>query len=1120
MNFYPFTKRAPQSRRRSLNKLFKVMKLTALFLTIAILQVSAKVRAQKVTLNEKDASLDKIFKDIRAQTGYDFFIDADLVKKAGPVSITVKEAELSDVLNIVIQAPLVYVTDNNTVVVKQQKPTLLDQLKAALTPSLDVRGKVVDENGLPMVGVTITTKDQTLTTNTNNNGYFFLQHVNENAVLVISYVGYLTKEVNANADLRVINMEISNSKLDEVQVIAYGQTSQRLNTGDVTVVDAKAIEQQPVTNPLLALEGRVPGLLITQDNGIPGSGVTISIRGQNSIQSGNDPLYIIDGVAYPSQLLPGIGGILGRSTSSGVGSSNPVGNYGSPLSYINPSDIESISVLKDADATSIYGTRGANGVILITTKKGKAGTTKVDLTVQSGYGEVTRHADLLNTQQYLDMRNEAFRNDGTSPSLLNGDYDLLLWDTTRNTNWQKVLLGNTAHYTDAEANISGGNELTQFLIGGGYNRQTTVFPGDFADQKASLHFNINNTSANKRFTISLTASYILDDDELPEGDPTYAAYTLAPDAPALYNPDGSINWAPTSSGTSSFYANPIAEDLDTYQKKTNNLVANSVLSYVLFPGLVFRSSFGYTNLSSTENALSPNDAQPPEYRAESPSYSTNYVGDQHSWIAEPQLNYKKSIGKGTMDVLLGSTFEQNNTQGQQTYATGYTSNLQLGDLAAAAQTYIFNYIESEYKYNAIFGRINYNWNDEYLVDLTARRDGSSRFGADNEFHDFAAAGLGWIFTKEAFFTDNLPFLNYGKLRASYGTTGNDQIGDYEYYSTYSSVNGGVPYQGTGGMKPTSLSNPNLQWELTRKLEFGLETGFLDDRILLTASYSRNRTSNQLVPYNLPIITGYNSVELNFPATVQNTSWEIALNTVNIKTKDFNWSSNFNFTAPQNKLVAFPNIATSDYSYLKIGQPLNIQELFHFEGVDPATGKYIYASATDKFNPAYAEKTTLVDISPKFYGGFGNTISYKNFSLDFLFAFTKQLGLNSLFGGAIPGNANANQFAYVLNRWQKPGDVAAFQAFTTSGNNAQGYYDAYDSDAAYTDASYIRLKNLSLSWHINPAWVKAMHLQSLRVFLQGQNLLTITSYKGVDPETPGNYSLPPLRVLTTGIQVGL
>jgi TonB-linked SusC/RagA family outer membrane protein len=1095
-------------------KFLLIMRLTTVILFITFMQVSAAGFAQQVTLNEHNASLESVLKKIRQQTGYDMIFDRQLVLKANPITVNVQDVSVEVALAKVVDGQVLdFTVADKTITIKQKERTLLDKIKAVLTPAIDVRGQVVDEQNNPMPGVTIKTKDESRLVITDKNGNFFLSSVDEKAIMVISSVGYITREIAANADLKLVRMELSNSRLDEIQVIAYGQTSQRLNTGDVSTVSAKEIAQQPVDNPLLALEGRVPGLFISQANGLPGGAVNVQIRGQNSIQSGNDPLYVIDGVPYVSQLLPGQGYILGSS------------NYeapGNPLSYLNPADIETISVLKDAGATSIYGSRGANGVILITTKKGKAGQTKVDVNVQNGYGEVTRKLQLLNTPEYLEMRNEALKNDNIAPSLANGDYDLLQWDTTRYTDWQKVLLGNTAHYTDAQATISGGSETTQFLIGAGYHRQTVVFPGDFADQKGSMHFSLNNTSTNKKFNVLLTGSYVYGNNQLPDIDLTSVALSLAPDAPPLINPDGSINWAPNSAGTSTIL-NPLARELNTYQNKTNNLVANMVVSYTIIPGLNIKSSFGYTNMQTTEFALFPLSSVAPEYRAISQNGATYVNNNINSWIIEPQASYEKAIGKGKLNLLIGSTIEQNNSNGQQVNGGGYTSDQLLGDIESAATLVAAGSVASVYKYNALFGRVDYNWDDEYLIDLTERRDGSSRFGPANEFHDFEAAALGWIFTKIPALEKQLPFLSYGKLRMSYGTTGNDQIGDYQYLSLYSAVYaGGGSYQGTEGLAPNRLSNPDLQWELTRKFEAGLEMGFLKDRILFTASYSRNRSSNQLLGYSLPEITGFEQVTENFPATVQNTSLEFTLNTTNIKSSEFMWKSNINLTVPRNKLIAFPNLATSSYSdYLIIGQPVTVQKVFHYEGVDPATGQYKFASTTNPFNPDYAQDQTVLESTlPSFYGGFQNSISYGDVTLDFLFQFVKQIGSNSLYSGNIPGTFDANQPVAVLNRWQKPGDIAEFQRFNSDYSIATGYYDKGSSDAAFSDASYIRLKNVSLSWNLKKSWITAIHVQNIRLFLQAQNLLTFTKYQGLDPETLTNNSLPPLRVITTGLQVGL
>jgi TonB-linked SusC/RagA family outer membrane protein len=1108
-------------------KMLLIMKITALFVLAGCLGASAGSMGQ-ITLSEKSTPLARVLKEIKQQSGYSLFYDEALVQREGkPVDVRVHNLSLEEALDAVFSHQvLTYELTGTTILVKQKDPvrTPAPSLRYGDFPLSDtlrsVQGNITNENGEPLQGATVTVKATNTATETNSNGQFSIGNVRLGTVLVISFTGYATTEVKIRMESQGylhIRMPVSTNVLDEVQVVAYGTTSRRYNTGNVTTVEAKDIEMQPVDNPLLALEGRVPGLFITQAAGVPGSGVTTLIRGQNSISSGNDPLYIIDGVPYPSLLLNNQGFVLG---SSGNGITGVQSMFGNPLSSINPSDIESISVLKDASATAIYGSRGANGVILITTKKGKAGQTKVDVNVQSGFGHVAHFADLLNTRQYLEMREEALKNDGITPSLANGDYDLLLWDTTRYTNWQKALIGNTSSFTNAQASVSGGTANTQFLIGGDYNRQTTVFPGNSADQKGSIHFNINNTPFNKKFNIALTGSYMVQDNRLPYADFTSTALALAPDAPSLYNPDGTLNWAPNSTGTSTF-SNPLAALNDTYLDKTNNLIANTVLSYQILQGLKISSNFGYNNLQVNDQALLPNSSVAPEDRNIFERYASFINNNINSWIAEPQLSYDKLLGGGKLSVLLGSTLQQINSNSQQLQGLGQNSDLVLQNLGAAS-TIIATSDVSTYKYAAMFGRVDYNWADKYLVDLTARRDGSSRFGSANEFHDFGAAGVGWIFSKEAFVRKALPFLSFGKLRGSYGTTGNDKIGDYQFLSLYNTTSVGRAYQGAIGLTPAGLPNPDIEWELTRKLEVGLETGFLRDRILFNVSYSQNRTSNQLLAYALPIIAGFSSITNNFPATVQNSDWEFTLNTTNIRNRDWGWSTNVNLTIPQNKLVAFPNLSTSTYANsLVIGQPITITKVYRSLGVDPASGLYKFASATNPFNPQYTvDNTAIVNTAPRMYAGMQNSLHFKQIQLDFLLQYVRQTGPNALYTLGDPGTFNRNQLTSVMGRWQNPGDVTNIQRFNSTNSDNISVVDASSSTAGYSDDSYLRLKNVSLSWNLNPSWIGTKHVQSVRIYLQGQNLLTFTKYKGLDPENLSVGSLPPLRVVAAGVQVGL
>ena len=1092
-------------------QIYLVMRLTALFLFAACLEVQAHGYSQgKLTLTEKNVSLPKVFQAIEQQSDYHFFYDYPLLQKAGTVSLDVRNASLDDVLKICFKGQaFTYSVVGKIVTVVEKK--MAEMPAAAVSGPPDViaefKGHVTNESGEPLQGATVEVQQMKTGTFTDERGGFTLKNVPVDAVLEISFTGYQKTVVKLGGTKSAnIVLKVATNSLDQVQIIAYGNTTERLNTGDVTTVSSKDIAEQPISNPLAALEGRVPGMFITQQTGVPGGGFTVQIRGQNSIANGNTPFYVIDGVPY---------------TSTTLGTINNDLQGGNPLSYINPSDIESIEVLKDADATSIYGSRAANGAVLITTKKGQVGATKLDLNVYSGAGHVTRTMDLMNTQQYLQMRHEAFANDGVAPA--STDYDVNgTWDTTRYTDWQKLLIGNTAHYFDAQASMSGGNTNTQYLIGGGYHRETTVFTTSTPDQKASVHFNINSTSPDKRLRVLLTGSYISDKSAVGVNDQTNTALGLPPDAPKLYNADGTLNWQPLVAGQAGTWTNPLSQFGITYNGLTSNLIANSIISYSIFPALQVKASLGYNDLQTNEYYLIPTTEYDPGYNITSGSSEFNTT-DIKSWIVEPQANYKLTLGKGILTALAGGTFQQNATNGLMQSATGFANNELLGDIKAASSVSIQSITKTLYKYNAVFGRINYNWQDKYILNLNARRDGSSRFGPGKQFSDFGAVGAAWVFSNEEIFKDRVSFLSYGKIRASYGSSGNDQIGDYRFLNLYMPTS--HPYSGTQGLYPSTLFNPDLAWEVNKKWEGALELGFLRDRITLNASYYINRSANQLVTTPLSAVTGFSSIAANLSAIVQNKGIEFVVNSVNIKTKKFRWSSSLNLTIPKNKLVAYPGLSSSPYASLYvIGQPITIKKLYNYIGVNDTTGLYEYRGSKGGagYNPSYpSDQTRFVNTAPIFYGGLQNSFQFHGFQLDILFQFVKQTGENFSGYYGMPGTMY-NQPTAVLNRWQKPGDNKPYQQFSQSySSNAYNDFDNYyyASTGAYSDASFIRLKNLSLSYILPESWRSKLHVQTCRVYIQGQNLLTITKYLGYDPETQSAV-LPPIRVMTAGIQVSL
>lgn len=1103
---------------------WRIMKITAFILFIFSLHVSARIAAQEsITLNEKGASLFKIFTEIKKQTGYNFFLSGETMQTAKPIDIEVKNASLKQVLDICFKdQPLIYSITGKTIIISVKKNESGNRINVEGMSLIDVKGKVVNPGGEPISGATVIVKGASKSAVTNTKGEFSLDAINANAELIITCVGYESGFININGRSFVnAILQVKVTSLDEFQVIAYGQTTKRLNTGNVSTVKSADIEKQPVNNPLLALQGRVPGMEISQTTGVAGGGVKVQIRGANSISQGTDPLYIVDGVPYTSTTLRGY---------SGVNILHDAG-LGSPLSFINPNDIESIDVLKDADATAIYGSRGANGVVLITTKKGKAGATKLDMNLQTGFAQVPRKLKLLNTRQYLDMRYEAFKNDGAVPDP-RADYDLTLWDTTRYTDWQKELIGGTARYTDVQTSLSGGNTNSQYLFGGTYHRETTVFPGSFNDQKGTGHISISNTSLDKKFNFNFSGVYTIDNNHLGAYNFTQMAMQLPPNAPAMYNPDGTLNWEPNTQGISTWpgqNGNPAATTFSKFNLKTNNLITNAGLSYEIIQGLQVKTSLGFNNLQMNQYSALPFTAVDPSTWPRSQRYA--YFGNNNiqSWIIEPQLTYSHTILNGNLSALIGFTIQQNKNVGQTLTAYGFSSDEIMEDIKSATTVLSGITINTLYKYNAGFGRINYNWQNKYLINLSVRRDGSSRFGPANRFHNFGAIGAAWIFSNGNIFKKILPQLSYAKIRGSYGTSGNDQIGDYSYLDLYSTMIGiGVPYQGATGLLPNTILTPDLQWEETKKLELGVSLGWINDRILLEGVFYRNRSSNQIISYYLPSITGFTSINKNLDALIQNKGWEFELKTVNVSGKNFRWTTAFNISLNRNKLLRIDK-GVSPYLEKLVGRTLNSNFVYHSIGVDPITGVYqftdLHGNVTSSPDPS-TDLNTIINMQTRYFGGFQNSISFKKFQLDFLFQFVKHPNGIQYLSNYIPGTfsnsgAGSNQPVNVLNRWQKPGDVAMYEKYNQNFLLSKTITYVQNSDLIYGNASFIRLKNVSISWQVLSNVKKRTPLKNIRVYVQGQNLYTFTHYEGLDPETQNTAnSLPPLRTVTAGMQFTL
>ncbi len=1075
----------------------------------------------------------KVISEVQKQTGLYFFYNSDVIKGIKDQDIDVKNMPIDDFLKLITKdQPLNYRIDGKNVILmrkavakqKLQEAGLVTQESEELSPPpIDVRGRLVNQNGEPLNGVSIVIKGTKRGTSTNHEGDFELKGVNDNATLVISAVNIKTLElpISGRSNLGSITIEVIPSALDEVQVIAYGATTERLRVSNVTTIRAAEIERQPVNNPLYALQGRVPGLIITPTNGLVGSEVKMQIRGYNSLSGTIEPLIVVDGLPI-SNNVPGLG-------------FQSLFNFSS-LSFINPGDIESISVLKDADATSIYGSRGSGGVILITTKKGKVGKTSVNVRVQNGWAEVPKKMDMLETEDYIKLRREAYNNSGvdfvnTFPYNVpeykyTVSYDLYVWDTTRNTDWQEELLGGNAQYLDAQATISGGTPTFRYMLGGMYHRETTVFPGqDDANSRGNAHFNISGATPNQRFRATLTGSYMIERNHLPGIDFTNTALTLSPNAPSIYLPNGELNWAPLPGGAQS-WDNPYANLLNTYEANINNIVANAEITYQVFPFLTLKVPAGYNETQGYSIRLEKIASRNPN----DPSFSITRGVSHHmttgarSVSFEPHILVNTGLAGGTINALVGGSIQNTTTRQNSLMAYGFMSDALLRNIGSATDVFASN-MSSQYKYAAVFGRLSYNFRNKYIVDIAGRRDGSSRFGPGNQFGNFGSIGAGWIFTEEHFIKP-LSFISFGKLRFSYGTSGNDGIGDYGYMEKYEAVD--LLYQGVRGYRTLGLFNEDYAWEVVKKMEFGLETGFFEDRIFINASYFHNRSNNQLMGYPMPAFVGPGVLTVNLPAVIQNTGLELLVKTTNIRSKNFSWLTSFNFTTNRNKLVKYPDFATSSFTNsFKIGKSFTgFQLMFKYAGVNPETGRYQFYSKDGKivvdpqdFTDPYGGRYVEINTDPKYYGGISNTFTYRNWNLDIMFQFNRQKGTGILGSYTYFAGGVAHNFpAAFLQRWQKPGDQARIQKVI--GNYEEEMVRSTQfvesSDFDVQDVSFLRLSNLSLSYSIPATLIEKWKMEDVRLFLLGQNVLTFTKYEGLDPVTRS--ALPLLRTLTVGIDI--
>lgn len=1129
------------------------MKLTALLLTVVFLQVHASSSAQAVTISGKGLYLTDVFAAIKQQTGYVVFYNRNMLADTRTVSLAVNNMPLPEVLDIVFRnQPVDYSIQDKTIILSRKTIASGQNLELVhVMEGKPVNGTILDQDNQPLPGVSIRVKGSNRGVTAGIAGSFSLS-MNEGDELLISAIGYETITLklvgdnlvvvpipdrpnqtrqdaqslllNAQAINVMVRLGRSTSMLDEVQIVPYGFTSRRFTTGSIGSVKAKEIEKQPVMTVLQALEGKVPGLNITAITGNSAAPVKVEIRGRNSLNpyALSDPLYVIDGI--PLNILE-VGTLTKREHSTGLvqgGLTNTPGE--NPLLYLNPRDVESIDVLKDADATAIYGSRGANGVILITTKKNKPGPTRFSLDINHGLTSVPHYLPLMNTPEYLAMRREGFLNDRITPTIYNAP-DLMLWDTTAYTNWQRELYG-IGNQLTVDAKLTGGLIQTTYTIGANYGAQTELLNNDGKTQRYSFYVNVGHTSINQKLHLDVISRVAMTDVEAYN---LSTATTIPPNAPPIYTESGDFNFVPWRDQFQSRF--PFSGLKKPSESKSYTITNSLNMHYELIHGLRLSATAGY-NLGMNDNAnYTPAASQDAAYFAMSSAFYGKTTNS--AWTVEPQVQYNRQLGKGALNVQLGSSLQYVQTKGLTTMGQGFPNDELMRSVNNAASVLTLDAF-GEYKYAAVFGIINYRWDDKYVLNLNARRDGSSRFGPGKQFGNFGSVGLAWIASEEKFIRKSLPeWISFLKFRGSYGITGKDGVGDYEYLSRWASsyTLGDIfgqkiyDYNGIPSFHIVRALNQQFQWEATRKLEAGMNLGFFNDKVSLEVAYYRNRSGRQLTSIVTPVYTGFENVTANWDAVVQNSGVEASLMATLVQTKDWYVSVNFNISRNKNILADYPGLASSPYSSTYVvGKPMQFIYLLHYTGIDPMNGDYTFedhnkdGQVFQENMPVptlpYDDRYIEMDLTPRYFGGFGAQINYKGLGLYSSFVYKRQMAQDPfilLQLGRMENSILPKEIAE--NHWRNPGDNARYPKYTVNGNPSMSYM--LRSDGGYTDGSYVKLNTLSLSYDLPAKILQKIRMQGCKISVNTQNLFTITSYKGIDPEVQNLSGASPIpRIITT------
>lgn len=964
-----------------------------------------------------------------------------------------------------------------------------------------ITGRVTGADGTGLPGVTVLERGTTNGTSTGPDGGFSLS-VQPGATLTVSSIGFTTQNVvvGERSTLSVTLREDAVA-LNEAVVVGYGTTAKQDLTGSVVQLSAKEVGNQPVQSFEQSIQGRAAGVFIENSSGKLGQGVRVRVRGVTSISGETQPLYVVDGIP-----------VLSDNLSSTSAATNPIAD-------INPNDIESISVLKDASAAAIYGSRASNGVVLITTKRGKSGATRFTLGYQTGRSEPTNKREFLNAAEYTELITEALRNFGSSQASIDARltrYAAGQSDFRTNgvdTDWQDQAF-QKAPFNQYDFSASGGTDKTKFFFSGQYSDQRGILVGN-RFKRISTRFNLDNQATDRLklgINVGLTRSV---NNRLPNDNAfsnPMQIVALSPITPLIDPRTGLLSGTldPATgqpNATFPFYYNPLLSVQNgSYVTTSNRILGNVYGQLQLLPGLIYRSELGVDVINQNEEqflgrATARNTGPTNGFAFNAATVNTRLVVNNY-------VSYNKTISEvHSVEATLGTAYEAGQVRANSVTGTQFASDA-YRTIVSAAQITAGSSNQTDNTLVSYFGRANYAFAGKYLLGVSARVDGSSRFGVNNRYGFFPAASIGWVVSEESFLKDN-SVVSLVKPRASIGRTGNQGFNNFVARSLFAGTSG---YAGIPGQRPLQLGNPDLRWESTTQVDAGLEVGFFNNRIVTEVDVYRRRTNGLVLAQPVPAITGYTALFRNV-GDLENRGAEFSLTTRNFE-GDFTWTTNFNAAYNRNRVTRLdgPPILGQFLNRAAEGQPLGVFVGPEYAGVDPDNGDALYRLNTTNPDGSVDRGTTndinlatpvpVGDPNPRWTGGLTNTFAFKGFDL---VATLVGVQGNKIFDGGAQfysvgfNNGPDNQTRDQLNRWRQRGDRTDVPRAEYIGGIGTGF-----SSRFVRDGSYVRLRTVALGYTLPASITKRAYLQSARIFVQGLNLATFTRYKGWDPEVSTDY----------------